>query len=44
MVNMRVEGGYDVRSEETVFLTPEPHSVHLFDKEGRPVSTKGANA
>ncbi|HCQ64660.1 MAG TPA: sugar ABC transporter ATP-binding protein [Rhodobacteraceae bacterium] len=36
-VNVRVEGRADFASGETVYLSPDPASVHLFDPQGRPV-------
>jgi multiple sugar transport system ATP-binding protein len=36
-VNVRIEGGADLDAGQTVFLTPNPAAVHLFDQGGRPV-------
>jgi multiple sugar transport system ATP-binding protein len=37
-VNVRIEGRAEVKAGETVNLTPDPASIHLFDAKGRPIS------
>jgi multiple sugar transport system ATP-binding protein len=37
-VNVRIEGRAEVQAGESVNLTPDPASIHLFDAQGRPVS------
>ncbi|AML53340.1 ABC transporter ATP-binding protein [Falsihalocynthiibacter arcticus] len=36
-VNVRIEGRADIRNGETVHLSPDDASVHLFDDSGRPL-------
>jgi len=37
-VNVRIEGRSKIHGGETVFLTPDPASIHLFDEKGRPIA------
>ena len=38
LVNVRIEGRAEISSGQTVYLTPDASSVHLFDNQGRPVA------
>ncbi len=40
MVNVRIEGRADIEQGETVHLTPDARSVHLFYADGTPLSRK----
>ncbi len=37
-VNVRIEGRSEIHGGDTVHLTPDPASVHLFDNRGRPLA------
>ena len=37
-VNVRIEGRSEIHGGDTVLLTPDPASIHLFDKQGRPIA------